>query len=552
MAACESPCTTAPTPRARFRPCARRSPRSRASGGDRRRSSSRRRRRGSCVTLHGSLWSNHPLHGNEARRVARARVGSRAVTRGAGARARARIGTGSKRKAGLDAGAFAHSARDGELASVQVDDRAGDRHAEAGYRPGLVVKNRSKARESISSVIARPVSSMVTVTVPVAGRVRGGHRQPRPRLRALQRVQDQVQEGLLQLACVETALRGQGWVIRRDDVGRPRSAAGRAPAPGTRRAAGGIAVGTRWSSGGRSARGDLGDDARRGPPSPRSCRSRSFPLGILDLRQVLLEVAHVEPEAGQRFFTSVRRPAVAMRPKRRNGATLEASRSCVLRIAIAACEENSARSSSRPPLARAAPPSRSPSARRPAALDDERRRDESCRLSALGTPDVVIGIPFPRREAGRLQSTSRSGDPALAHRHETALLELEHHASDPRPVASTVAWATESSTPGHDAGHARACPRRQEPLALAAPRRVARVRAIFERSSSRTNGAWLEVVESEGAVDGPVLTAAVWIVPRCRRRHDQHGELLGCGRSGAPSMRSGMPSSGYMRQERRH
>src|SRR5204863_301244 len=55
-------------------------------------------------------------------------------------------------------------------------------------------------------------------------------------------------------------------------------------------------------------------------------------------------------------------------------------------------------------------------------------------------------------------------------------------------VASTVACATESRTRAITPEEASACPTVKSRSRSRAQRRVARVRAIFERSSSRTNG----------------------------------------------------------------
>ena len=44
-----------------------------------------------------------------------------------------------------------------------------------------------------------------------------------------------------------------------------------------------------------SERGDLGDDARQMVHRDRDLAGQILPRGILDLGEVLLEVAHVEP-----------------------------------------------------------------------------------------------------------------------------------------------------------------------------------------------------------------------------------------------------------------
>ena len=310
---------------------------------------------------------------------------------------------------------------------MQVDDRAGDRHAEAG----TVRLGREKQVEGPRERFLRHARSRVLDGHrhrPGRRRVCRGDRQPARAFERLQRVQDQVQEGLLQLACVETAL-GAGRVIGRDDV----DALGRPAGARQLQALVEQRVQRRRHAmelGRTSERGDLGDDARQVVHRHRDLAGQILPRGILDLRQVLLEVAHVEPQAGQRVLHLVR-DLRRHASERRNGATLEA-----LEVVRVADRDRRLRREQREELEVVLP--RLEPRRRldhqcagRAALDDERRRDDRAALSALGHARRGDRDPFVHRRRGRRLESSprRRRRPGARHRHETALLELEHHAA---------------------------------------------------------------------------------------------------------------------------
>ena len=103
--------------------------------------------------------------------------------------------------------------------------------------------------------------------------------------------------------------------------------------------------------------------------------------------------------------------------------------------------------------------------------------------------DVVIGIPLSIAVVAASSSFSQEGggDPALAigtRRPCSSWNTTQRSAS----VASRVAWATASSTRAMTPDEASACPTLKSRSRSRAHRRAASVRAIFERSSSRTKG----------------------------------------------------------------
>ena len=102
---------------------------------------------------------------------------------------------------------------------------------------------------------------------------------------------------------------------------------------------------------------------------------------------------------------------------------------------------------------------------------------------------MVIGMPLSIAAVAADSSRSQDGggDPALAigtSRPSSSWNTTQRSAS----VASTVAWATASSTRAMTPEEASACPTVRSRSRSRAHRRVASVRAILERSSSRTKG----------------------------------------------------------------
>ena len=177
---------------------------------------------------------------------------------------------------------------------------------------------------------------------------------------------------------------GAGRVVGADDLDAVGRARGRGRAPDTRRAAGGSAVGSRCSSGGRPNAVISGDDARQVVDGRRDLPARSRRLGVAVLRAAAAR-GDARRAAGRPAGSSARgRPAVAMRPSAARAPLRRRSSSCVLRMAIAACEEKSA-SSSRSSSVGSRPSRRldHERARRP-ALDDQRRGDDRAALAAAG------------------------------------------------------------------------------------------------------------------------------------------------------------------------
>src|SRR2546426_8290869 len=203
-----------------------------------------------------------------------------------------RVSGGLERKTRLDPRAVAQATRHRELPGMQVDHRARDRHSE----PGAV---RLRGEEEIEGTRERFLGHARTGVLdghgdgPGRRGIRGGDGQPARALERLERVEDQVQERLAQLALVELRRRAR-WVVRSDDldsVGRT-SGAGQLQTlveqRGQRRR---LAMEL-----GRPAEcGDLGDDARQMIDRIGDLAGEISRLGVARLGEALLEVVHVEP-----------------------------------------------------------------------------------------------------------------------------------------------------------------------------------------------------------------------------------------------------------------
>ncbi len=269
--------------------------------------------------------------------------------------------------------------------------------------------------------------------------------------------------------------------------------------------------------GGTAERGDLGDDARQMIDRDRDLAGEIPPRKVVDLRQVLLEVAHVEPQPGQGILHLVgdlRRHA----PERRDGAALEA-----LEVVRVPNGDRRLRREQREELeivlARLEPRRGLDHQRAGgAALDDERRGHDRAAVGALGRARHGDRHALVHRRRRRGLEASPDGRRGARARHgdQATLLELEHHAAV-RVGRFHGGLRDRVEHAGHHAGRGERLPDGQEPLAVARP--------AARRQSARDLRAQLVAHEGLGeVVERAAADRLDGRLDRAVRRHDQHGQ----------------------------